>query len=98
MRPRTAPTTVAGRRTWREWEEALEAVAPGLRADARPLPTPGEAFARWPTMTRAELDELCGAGAEPPAGVLAHTWPGGLLWLTAEEAETWDLTLDQART
>lgn len=87
--------TVAGWRTWREWEEALEAVAPGLAAEARPRPTPAEAFARWPTMTRPELDELCGAGAEPPAGVGAHTWPGGLLWRTTEEAAAWDLTQDQ---
>lgn len=87
--------TVAGWRTWAEWEQALEAVAPGLVAEARPRPTPAEAFARWPSMTRPELVELCGPDAEPPPGVQAHTWPGGLLWRTAEEAASWDLTLDQ---
>ena len=78
--------TVAGWCDWSAWEAALEQVAPGITADARPLPTPAEALAVWPTLTRAEIDELCGPDAVPPAGVVVHTWPGGEVWLSAEEA------------
>ncbi|MGQ0846368.1 MAG: DsbA family protein [Sporichthyaceae bacterium] len=73
--------TVAGWREWAEWESALEAVAPGIVARARPLPTPAEAFATWPLLARAELDELCGTAATVPDGVESHEWPGGRIWL-----------------
>lgn len=78
--------TVAGWRAWSDWEDALEKVAPGITGRARPLPTPEQAFERWPSLTPAELTELCGPGAVPPAGVVEHTWPGGTIWRTAAEA------------
>ncbi|HEY2831456.1 MAG TPA: DsbA family protein [Sporichthyaceae bacterium] len=82
--------TVAGWRDWSVWEQAVELVCPGAVAAARPRPTPAEAFARWPLLARAELDELCGPGAQPPADVVEHRWPGGVIWLTKAEASTTD--------
>lgn len=78
--------TVAGWTEWAAWEAALEKVAPGITARARPLPTPEQAFERWPSLTPAELAELCGPDAVPPPGVVEHTWPGGTLWRTPAEA------------
>ncbi|HEX3829156.1 MAG TPA: DsbA family protein [Sporichthyaceae bacterium] len=78
--------TVAGWRDWVDWEKAIETVCPGAVAAARPLPTPAQAFATWPTWALAELDELCGPGAEPPAGTVEHRRPGGTMWLTEQEA------------
>jgi predicted DsbA family dithiol-disulfide isomerase len=78
--------TVAGWRDWADWEKAIETVCPGALTAARPLPTPEQAFATWPTWALAELDELCGPGAEPPAGTVEHRHPGGTVWLTEAEA------------
>jgi protein-disulfide isomerase-like protein with CxxC motif len=80
--------TVAGWCGWADWAAGLEAVAPGITATARPLPTPAEALAVWPTLTRAEVDELCGPDATPPPGAVVHTWPGGEVWVSAREADT----------
>jgi hypothetical protein len=77
---------VAGWCGWSVWEAGLEQVAPGITATARPLPSPAEALAVWSTLTRAEVDELCGSDAVPPPGVVVHTWPGGEVWLTETEA------------
>jgi predicted DsbA family dithiol-disulfide isomerase len=79
--------TVSGWCDWGRWETAVRTVCPG--ASARPRPSPAEAFARWPTLARAELDELCGPGSEPPDDVIEHRWPGGLMWLTEPEAAAW---------
>lgn len=78
--------TVAGWRDWADWEKAVETVCPGAVAAARPLPTPEEAFAAWPSWALAELDELCGPGAEPPSATVEQQRPGGTIWLTRDEA------------
>ncbi len=83
---RASEATVAGWRDWADWEKAIDTVCPGAVAAARPLPTPEQAFATWPTWALAELDELCGPGAEPPAGTVEHRRPGGTVWLTETEA------------
>jgi predicted DsbA family dithiol-disulfide isomerase len=75
-------TTVAGWRDWVEWEAALESVAPGILADARPLPTPAEALATWPLLAGAEFAELCGPEFEIPPGTQSHEWPGGQVWIS----------------
>jgi predicted DsbA family dithiol-disulfide isomerase len=80
--------TIAGWRDWSVWEDAIERVCPGAVAAARPLPTPAQAFQLWPLLARAELDELCGPGAEPPSDVIEHRWAGGVVWLTPTEACT----------
>jgi protein-disulfide isomerase-like protein with CxxC motif len=79
--------TVAGWCAWADWEAAVRSVCPG--APARPLPTPAEAFARWPSLARSELDELCGPGSAPPPGVVEHRLPGGPVWLTERESAFW---------
>lgn len=56
--------TVAGWQAWDGWAAALEQAAPGVAAHARPLPTPTEALARWPTLYGPELAEL---GVRPAA-------------------------------
>lgn len=78
--------TVAGLRPWETIEQALESVAPGMTASARPRPTPAQVFETWPLVAEAELAELCGAGAEPPRGVVEHRWDGGRVWMTPAEA------------
>ena len=64
--------TVSGWTDWAEWAAALEAASPGIAADARPLPTPAEAFATWPLLTRPELEMLCGPDHELPPDVVRH--------------------------
>lgn len=81
--------TVSGWCEWTVWETALERVCPGAGAAARPLPTPAEAFANWPTLARAELDELCGPGCEPPSDTVEHRTAGGVIWATPSEAASW---------
>ncbi len=78
-------TTVAGWRDWADWESALETVAPGIVAKARPLPTPEEAFATWPLLARAELEVLCGADFQVPDDVETHEWAGGQVWLSTND-------------
>jgi len=78
--------TVSGWRDWATWESALHTVDPGIVRDARPLPTPAEAFATWPVLARPELEVLCGPDAVLPSDAVAHEWPGGVVWLTADEA------------
>lgn len=80
LRGPAGQATIAGLREWPEWEAAMETVAPGSVDAARPLPTPEEAFATWPTITETELAFLCGPDAQPPPGAVAHRWAGGLLW------------------
>jgi protein-disulfide isomerase-like protein with CxxC motif len=86
LRGPAGEVTVAGWCEWSVWESALAQVAPGLPAAVRPLPSPAEAMARWPTLTRAEVDELCGPGVSPPPGVRVHRWPGGEMWVSEDEA------------
>ncbi|MGQ0844582.1 MAG: DsbA family oxidoreductase [Sporichthyaceae bacterium] len=81
--------TIAGWREWPQWEAALETVAPGSTATARPLPTPEQAFDRWPSLTPLEFAELCGPDAVPPPGVVRHVWPGGSIWRTEAEQRSW---------
>lgn len=88
LRGPAGEVTIAGLRDWPVWEEAMETVAPGSVAAARPLPTPEQAFATWPTLAEAELEFLCGPGVQPPAGVVAHRWEGGLLWSAPAARET----------
>ena len=75
-------TTIAGWCEWADWENALESVAPGILADARPLPTPEEAFATWPLLAGAELTELCGPDFRVPTDVQSHEWAGGQVWMS----------------
>src|SRR5690348_1625762 len=62
--------TVSGWTDWTEWAAGLEAASPGITAQARPVPTPAEAFTTWPLLTRPELEILCGPGHELPPGVV----------------------------
>jgi len=78
--------TVSGWTDWAEWATALEAASPGIAADARPLPTPAEAFATWPLLTRPELEMLCGPDHELPPDVVRHEWAGGVAWLVSTAA------------
>jgi predicted DsbA family dithiol-disulfide isomerase len=78
--------TVPGWKPYARYEEAIERVAPGVTAGARPAPAPAEAFAAWPALAPRELEVLCGAGTRPPDDAVAHDWGGGVYWLTREEA------------
>lgn len=76
--------TVPGWCDYGRYEEAMEAVAPGTTANARPDPTPDDVFATWPTATQKELDILC--GGEAPADVVTFGWGEGSFFLTPAEA------------
>jgi hypothetical protein len=80
--------TVSGWTDWAEWAAALEAASPGITADARPLPTPAEAFATWPLLARPELEMLCGPDHDLPPGVVRHQWAGGAAWLAPSAVPT----------
>lgn len=83
----------AGERTIPGWKGLdrylgdLEAVAPGVTADPRPDPAPGEAFSEWGSMAPAELEVICGPKAKPPKNVVPHDWGDGLFYVSREEAE-----------
>ena len=79
---------VSGWTDWTEWAAGLEAASPGITAQARPVPTPAEAFTTWPLLTRPELEILCGPGHELPPGVVRHEWAGGEAWLVAAALPT----------
>ncbi len=82
----------AGERTIPGWkpadvyEAALLAVAPQLERARRPDPTPGEALARFGSLTEPELETLCGDGARPPRDAVPVGTPGRPLWLDPREA------------
>lgn len=78
--------TVAGWVAYEDYVTGLEAALPGATADPRPDPTPDQALARWGVLTAKELEVLCGEGAPPPAGAVAHDWGDGLVWFSAAEA------------
>lgn len=78
--------TVPGWCPYEEYEAAIETALPGTTADPRPDPAPDDVFTTWPTATERELEVLCGEGAGPPSGVVAHDWGEGLFYLTATEA------------
>jgi protein-disulfide isomerase-like protein with CxxC motif len=52
--------TVPGWQPWERYVDAMEAAVPGSTADPRPDPTPEQAGARWPSLTRREVEFLCG--------------------------------------
>lgn len=78
--------TAAGWQPFAEYAAALEAVCPGLTAVPRPAPDPATVLETWGTAAEAELATLCGAGWTPPPGAVAFRQPGGVLWMTREEA------------
>lgn len=79
-------TTVPGWMPYDAYVEAMEVAVPGSTADARPDPTPTEAFERWPLLTQQELDVVCGPGATVPDGVVRHSWGDGDVFMTGVEA------------
>jgi protein-disulfide isomerase-like protein with CxxC motif len=86
--------TVPGWAPYGAYEAAMEAAQAGSTADPRPDPTPAEAFARWGLLTEVELATLCGENAAPPAGVIAHDWGAGRVYLTAAEARARRLAVE----
>ncbi len=78
--------TVPGWKPYARYEEAFEAVLPGVTRAPRPDPTPTEAFSAFSTLAERELELLCGAGARPPANAVAFDGGGGVLWLSPDEA------------
>jgi protein-disulfide isomerase-like protein with CxxC motif len=79
--------TVAGWVPYEDYVAGLEAALPGATADARPDPTPAQAFARWGMLTAKELSFLCGEDAKPPAGTVTHDWGDGVVYFSATEAK-----------
>ncbi|MFT7600816.1 MAG: putative DsbA family dithiol-disulfide isomerase [Acidimicrobiales bacterium] len=82
----TGECTVPGWMPFDAYEAAMDEAEPGSTAEARPDPTPTEAFDRWPMLTPVELDLLCGAGAKVPEGVVSYDWGDGVVYMTDAEA------------
>ena len=82
--------TVPGYRPYAEYEDALEAVSPGITQHAAADPTPEEALGRWSTMTSKELDVVCGPTAEPAESGLRVAGGGADFWLDETEAAYWE--------
>lgn len=76
--------TVSGWCPFEAYVESMEHAVPGSTLDPRPDPAPEEAFERWPLLTPIELETLCGPGAVPPAGIEAHDWGDGIVYLRPE--------------
>jgi hypothetical protein len=76
--------TVPGWCAFGEYIEAMEKAVPGSAVAPRPDPTPNEAFERWPLLTAAELEILCGPNTEPPSGVKTYDWGDGMVYLRPE--------------
>jgi protein-disulfide isomerase-like protein with CxxC motif len=84
LRSGDAEATVAGWKPLERYLAAMEEVAPGATADARPGPDPDEVLDRWGTAAQTELDLLC--GGRTPRDAMAHDTGGGVLWLRRDEA------------
>ena len=84
--------TVPGYRPYEEYEDALEAVCPGIRATAAADACPDEALVRWPTLTNKELEILCGEGVAPDESVAGFFECGGAsIYLDENESKYWML-------
>lgn len=82
--------TVPGYRPYAEYEDALEAVCPGIIEQAQADPTPEEALERWSTMTSKELEVVCGSSDEHPQSGRRVAGGGADFWLDEAEAAYWD--------
>ncbi|MGK0224479.1 MAG: putative DsbA family dithiol-disulfide isomerase [Limisphaerales bacterium] len=82
--------TVPGYRPYAEYEEALEAVCPGITEHAQADPTPEEALERWSTLTSKELEVICGSTDEHPMSGRRVEGGGADVWLDETEAAYWD--------
>jgi predicted DsbA family dithiol-disulfide isomerase len=83
--------TVPGYRPYAEYEEALEAVCPGITEQAQGDPTPEEALGRWSTMTSKEFEVVCGSSDEYPQSGRRVEGGGADVWLDETEAAYWDM-------
>jgi len=81
--------TVPGYRPYAEYEEALEAVAPGITKQAQDAPTPEQAIEKWSTMTSKEIEVVCGSAAENPSNAKRFEGGGAHIWLSESEADYW---------
>ncbi|MFT7245646.1 MAG: putative DsbA family dithiol-disulfide isomerase [Candidatus Azotimanducaceae bacterium] len=81
--------TVPGYRPYAEYEEALEAVAPGITKQAQDAPTPEQAVEKWSTMTSKEIEVVCGSASEDPSNAKRFEGGGAHVWLNESEADYW---------
>ena len=82
--------TVPGYRPYAEYEEALEAVSPGITKQSRSDPTAEVAFEKWPTMTSKEIEVVCCSGSENPSNAKRFEAGGAHVWLNESEAQYWE--------
>jgi len=82
--------TVPGYRPYQEYEDALEAVSPGIIATAADNATPDEALACWPTLTNKEMEMLCGEDVVPNKNISQVFDCGGAqVYLDKNESRYW---------
>ncbi|MFT4797744.1 MAG: putative DsbA family dithiol-disulfide isomerase [Candidatus Azotimanducaceae bacterium] len=82
--------TVPGYRPYAEYEEALEAVSPGITKQAQDAPTPEQAIAKWSTMTSKEIEVVCGSASKDPSNAKRFEGGGAHVWLNDSEASYWE--------
>jgi hypothetical protein len=83
--------TVPGYRPYTEYEEALEAVAPGILGQAEDDPTAEQALGRWPTMTSKEIEVVCDTPSEDPGNARRFECGGAHVWLDETEEKYWKM-------
>ena len=82
--------TVPGYRPYGEYEEALEAVSPGITKQAHAEPTADQALEKWPTMTSKEIEVVCSAASQDPSHAQRVEGGGTHVWLNESEVRYWE--------
>jgi len=80
--------TVPGYRPFQEYEDALEAVAPGITANKKAKPSLEQAMNHWSTLTAQEEKLICD-GSNDTSNAKRFACGGSHIWLNGSETAYW---------